>query len=888
MNAIHGNHKGWLVALALLPGLHLPAQADATSLPERLKTAPVNTWVKLAEDGNARVWPMLVWHPGMEKFLLGAGSGGGGYDQMTFDPATLRWGNLFPEGKTSDPGYKARGPQPFTTDSDGALRLLRHGQIYRDGGSWHQFALAPESGILYAYYHGVTLAFSPETRRWSDLKAGNFARVRRSTPYHLIMGSMAYDPVNREILSVGGLSDDDGGSPGTWAYDIGANKWKRVAVGSEALNALRGRAGELERTAEDLVNRQRNRMHRTETPDEAKADLDAALAAWETAADAFLADLGKAQLEGVERGLPARAAAAFGDIRKQWAAIRAEGAGIRERVISGQATVDALQRAVRILDAEPCGRGASQMAVDPVRGKIVLFGGMRIDSYLGDTWVYDCKTRTWEQRWPERNPAPRFGHTLVWLPKSGRIVLYGANNHTVGAGSRVPFNSRMPPHDLWTYDMDRNAWKLLASEAELKMDGRGTGAAGPDDVLLFVTGNGFRGKQKNERQTLAMKVDTDAPESAAAGKVGVPAGAVTYCLKSPTHYDKPARLEPEKIAEILENLPVNTWTPLPLQSPPCNNKVWGSSAYDSKRHQILFWGGGHSPYNWNDMAHYSLRMSTWSTGYREEFAFPAPGFSAFHNQTFNNRPFYGSHVWDTVAYDPTLDRLVGTSRSATLLYDPATRRWDYPFSPPPPGLVDLANNTAETPGGVVQWSGDGKLYRFDSAARAWKALPMPPGVKSLGRPFSDKSGLCYDSRRNALWIGVADGHSMRRYDIETGQLRGFSTRGAEGVYMRETVYVPALDMLVNVGRIAGAGGKRGNAAYDIEANKWVCLNLPFSDGKERASPYHTLGLHYDTALDLLLYNVAHVQVVVGRIDKDKLEIFELPAPPPPVKKVQDS
>src|SRR5690606_24180265 len=74
---------------------------------------------------------------------------------------------------------------------------------------------------------------------------------------------------------------------------------------------------------------------------------------------------------------------------------------------------------------EPPGRAHSQLACDPKNGKIVLFGGNGLDRCYGDTWVYDCKTRKWEQRFPKESPSPRAGHALVYLPKSGRIALAG-------------------------------------------------------------------------------------------------------------------------------------------------------------------------------------------------------------------------------------------------------------------------------------------------------------------------------------------------------------------------------------------------------------------------------------------------------------------------------
>ena len=101
------------------------------------------------------------------------------------------------------------------------------------------------------------------------------------------------------------------------------------------------------------------------------------------------------------------------------------------------------------LSPEPPGRARSQVALDAVNNKIVLFGGDGLDRTLSDTWVYDCKTRVWEQRFPEKCPSPRAGHILAWLPLARKIVL-------AGGYSRVALEQ-----EIWTYDTAANQWQPL-------------------------------------------------------------------------------------------------------------------------------------------------------------------------------------------------------------------------------------------------------------------------------------------------------------------------------------------------------------------------------------------------------------------------------------------
>jgi len=54
-----------------------------------------------------------------------------------------------------------------------------------------------------------------------------------------------------------------------------------------------------------------------------------------------------------------------------------------------------------------------------VKGKKLLDNDITVKGVV--TWVYDCKTRAWAQRFPKLGPAPRGGHTLAWLPRSGKV-----------------------------------------------------------------------------------------------------------------------------------------------------------------------------------------------------------------------------------------------------------------------------------------------------------------------------------------------------------------------------------------------------------------------------------------------------------------------------------
>jgi CubicO group peptidase (beta-lactamase class C family) len=94
----------------------------------------------------------------------------------------------------------------------------------------------------------------------------------------------------------------------------------------------------------------------------------------------------------------------------------------------------------------PLPRFDTNMAYDPERERIVLFGGRTHDSNLGDTWEYDG--RSWTKIDVEGPPA-RNGHAMVYDPRAKAMLLFGGRN---GQSAQSYFD------DLWSFD---GTWKRL-------------------------------------------------------------------------------------------------------------------------------------------------------------------------------------------------------------------------------------------------------------------------------------------------------------------------------------------------------------------------------------------------------------------------------------------
>ena len=89
------------------------------------------------------------------------------------------------------------------------------------------------------------------------------------------------------------------------------------------------------------------------------------------------------------------------------------------------------------LDA-PGPRTNAAAAFDPVRSRLVVFGGARdfssFSTYEADTWEWDGSR--WERRLPPQSPPPFLESQMIHDPVSGRCLLLG----------------RAEPPQAWSWD----------------------------------------------------------------------------------------------------------------------------------------------------------------------------------------------------------------------------------------------------------------------------------------------------------------------------------------------------------------------------------------------------------------------------------------------------
>ena len=112
--------------------------------------------------------------------------------------------------------------------------------------------------------------------------------------------------------------------------------------------------------------------------------------------------------------------------------------------------------------AVPSARAGAALAYDRLRGRVVLFGGARLELVLepvfhlemesfSDTWEWDPYAGRWEERTPEEgedNPLARNGHALAWDSARETVLLFGGRTDTV-------------LDDTWEWDGRTGRWSQV-------------------------------------------------------------------------------------------------------------------------------------------------------------------------------------------------------------------------------------------------------------------------------------------------------------------------------------------------------------------------------------------------------------------------------------------
>jgi uncharacterized protein (TIGR03437 family) len=107
---------------------------------------------------------------------------------------------------------------------------------------------------------------------------------------------------------------------------------------------------------------------------------------------------------------------------------------------------DSKWTAVQASGSLPPGRFGHTLVFDPIRRRLLTFGGQNGASFFNDTWAFDLQLQQWQLIDNGSVPAKRYGHSAIYDPVRDRMIV----SHGFTDAGRFD--------DTWAFDLSRNAW----------------------------------------------------------------------------------------------------------------------------------------------------------------------------------------------------------------------------------------------------------------------------------------------------------------------------------------------------------------------------------------------------------------------------------------------
>jgi len=106
----------------------------------------------------------------------------------------------------------------------------------------------------------------------------------------------------------------------------------------------------------------------------------------------------------------------------------------------------------------PSERQDHRAIYDPLRRRMLVFGGRDVHSIFNDTWAFDLTGLTWSRLDDgSAGPPPRYGHAMAYDDATDRLIVYGGSN----GGAR---------NDIWAFHLATNTWEQLRTGAYGEQD----------------------------------------------------------------------------------------------------------------------------------------------------------------------------------------------------------------------------------------------------------------------------------------------------------------------------------------------------------------------------------------------------------------------------------
>jgi len=456
----------------------------------------------------------------------------------------------------------------------------------------------------------------------------------------------------------------------------------------------------------------------------------------------------------------------------------------------------------------PAGRMDHAMAYHSGAGKIVLFGGYTDAGFNAETWVYDLASNTWTNVTPSVGPAGRVGHSIVYHPPSGRIILFGGYLQATG-----------PTDDTWAYDLGANTWTNMAPANPPAARAAHAMAYDPTLGLIVLFGGSLYVGRSDETwgydpnaNVWVNLLPVGRPSARSmhvmgydswAGRVVVFGGGTSGGYNAETWaYDSTA----------------NLWTNMEPTSRPSPRYLSGM-AFDAGTGHFVLFGGWTGPLGQevsDDVWTYNLTANQWRNMPPIKGPSGRYGHAMVYDTDAGRSILFGGfevagHSYETWAYDFAANTWTNTAPMAR----PNGRGWHAMAYHAPSNRVILFSGLEVA--GVYP-----ETWAYDFATNTW--ANMAPAVSPSGR---EEHAMAYDPRADKIilfggWKGPGMSSETWAYDFVTNTWTNMAPTAAPlARYGHAMVYDPRAGGIVLFGGWSDAGMSDETWLYNFTANIWT-------------------------------------------------------------------
>jgi hypothetical protein len=246
-----------------------------------------------------------------------------------------------------------------------------------------------------------------------------------------------------------------------------------------------------------------------------------------------------------------------------------------------------------LLNTGPGERREAPMIYDPIRHRMLRFGGFRINSgYFNDVWALSLPSMTWSQvATAGTSPAPRSSATAIYDPVRDRMIVFA------GAGLDASFQTTALS-DAWALSLSGTpTWSLLAQGEP--PTGRIAATAVYDPVFdrMVVFGGGyFTDGPEYLDDTWALSLSGTPTWSSLGSSLRPPARSGHVAVYDPVHHcmvmhGGAANFTWFNDTWSLSLLGASQWQLLPTTGAPPSKRTGSAAIYDAARARMLLFGG---------------------------------------------------------------------------------------------------------------------------------------------------------------------------------------------------------------------------------------------------------------------------------------------------------